>query len=733
MAKGGRKPASLNTDEQNPQKKSKHPLLVYFDEEDWQWLVKYVAGKLNWPIADFIRMAIKNYRESYKLEIYEQDNKIKELRNQLEELNKQKEDINKQMEYIQMQIQLHENQKKESSKKDEESKKKKEKAVYLIRQKIVMEKKTGPRRLKEIYNSTDLFKKFTSSLLDMGISARFKELLEYAMNNYDQFMNLPSEVIVTHYDVKIIDEEAFEKYSSRYEESNQSENIQNNTSTEQVSNSVNSSISESDKGSVKESISDIEKKVENKIETTNSTARLAEPQIVCIIRTKIERDIKESGKTEWLKDLLINENRFKLYKYQFEGLGIKADFNKMFSDVANDYENFQNMPIEEFISKYEIEFSEKDFNPGYEYSVLKEICEQKLKNIFTNTMEPVNNSNNNLVNSSNNNNSIEENKVEKSEDKKDDKIEPSNTANNNSINPSPVDTDTKLDHWMSDDNNNEMKERPSKENNTNQSKENGSNEDGKDGLSRKKFNTIDEALNFLNNKEVELLEEEPWEPFPNNPHLYNFRPKKWIDELPEETRKSLDEYFEIRQDKESYFTYLTAYIINPPKENTTNQSNESNTLNENTAEGNEIDISKETFQDEERGKVVFNPNIDNDSSNERLVVIENKGKDQEREEKDSENVFDLGEIINEIERELKVKVWEEKILPEREKELAMMDKDHKYHCLVIGKPYQQLTLKEREFLKNKYKAIPFSGENNTTEIYLRQRKESISEKFKEVN
>jgi len=298
MANRGRKPESLNVNEldKNKPKKGKHGLLVYFDEEDWQWLVKYVAGELGWHIADFVRMAVKNYKDSYKLEIYEYDNKIKEFINQLEKLNEQAEGINKQKEYIQMQIQLYQNQKEEVLKKEEERKKKYEKAVYLIRQKIALEKKTGPRRLKDIYNGTELFKKFTNSLIDMGISARFKDLLGYAMNNYDQFMNLPSEVIVTNYDVKVIDDEAFEKYSKQYEKNNQSETIQNNTSMEPVNNSNNTSVKESSSNEINiNEIKESESNSEN-IDIPNETIQENERGQVNFTSTReqIQQENKES-------------------------------------------------------------------------------------------------------------------------------------------------------------------------------------------------------------------------------------------------------------------------------------------------------------------------------------------------------------------------------------------------------------------------------------------------------
>ncbi len=237
--------------------------------------------------------------------------------------------------------------------------------------------------------------------------------------------------------------------------------------------------------------------------------------------------------------------------------------------------------------------------------------------------------------------------------------------------------------------------------------------ENKDKWSRKKFNTIDEAMKLLSDSGIELLNENPWEPSINNPHLVNFIPKEWPDQLPEEKRKLLEEYFIIWEDKETHLHYLTAYVINIP-------SNENNTSNEG------VDISNEPIQDEERGKVTFNSDDEYNEfaeylSKDTLKKLEEMRK-RKREEK-KERVFNYQEIYSKYKDEFKEKIRRKEIHPARKQELASKEKE--YICFEIDIPVEDLTSDQRQLLREYGTYI--KGPNNTTEAYVWVFKNSINE------
>jgi len=198
---------------------------------------------------------------------------------------------------------------------------------------------------------------------EIGIEFNYNQFIKDFYKNYEEILTSSEDEVIQKYNVKfdrnkVKNKDAYEKYHNEYK------SIENKGSSEK---------------------SNSESKVENKIETTNPSEKVNNylpEEIVCIIREKIVNDIREGS--GWLKDLLNNRNRFELYRDEFKGLGIKADFEKMFSDIVNKYEYFQNLSVEEFISQYKIEFSEKDITSPQEFEILKERCQQKLKNIQEN-------------------------------------------------------------------------------------------------------------------------------------------------------------------------------------------------------------------------------------------------------------------------------------------------------------------------------------------------------------
>ncbi len=256
MAKRGRPLNSKNT---NNQSKIRHQATIYFDIENWQWILQQLSYHPDMTVNDYINLLVRNDRISSKVEIYELQNKIKEIDNQIKETYEVDENNIKKREDLLNQKQIYQNLLDKKLKEEEERQKESEKIVCIIRAKIDFEKKSNPDWLKRVLKFDDPFEKAIRTFKEMGITANFKIMFEDALRNYEYFQKLPAEKFISNYGVmflknEITNQKLFDKFASICEQKNQSTTIQNNTSMEPVENSnntsVNSSISE-----IKESVS----------------------------------------------------------------------------------------------------------------------------------------------------------------------------------------------------------------------------------------------------------------------------------------------------------------------------------------------------------------------------------------------------------------------------------------------------------------------------------------------
>ncbi len=369
----GKKGAPLKTKNEN---KEWYQSPIYYDKRVRDWFEHH----REYSISRLAYELLVKFIDSSEAEVFDLNNRIKELENKLKEMDKKLESINKQEEEI---TRNYQKQIEEINKEKEETKKEREDiAIQIQSLKNLLNQKIKEKEEKERKEKDDLY--FAVFMLRKGIHNGVKSSMKLQKKeffnslgiefNYDQFIK------DFHRDygeiLKLSEDEMIQKYNVKFDKSKVKDETIYNSFRKEYENGKN-------KGSSEKSSS--ESKVENKTATTNTVNNLSVNsiknfEIVCIIRTKIENDIRKSKSKGWLKDLLTNNERFNLYSKQFNELGIEADFRKMFSDVVNDYENFQTMPVEDFISKYQIMFSGK-INSIQEFEMLKEGCQQKSKNI----------------------------------------------------------------------------------------------------------------------------------------------------------------------------------------------------------------------------------------------------------------------------------------------------------------------------------------------------------------